>query len=139
MHNDPDTQSRQQGRAFSCQAAREFNIPIQLAEILQSRGFDSLEALRDYLHPQLSMLPAPTTMKGMSEAVACLCEAYRQHQTIFVHGDYDADGITATALLLTFFRDTGVQAVSYIPNRLKEKYGLSAKKRILTHQHRRDD
>lgn len=125
MHTDPDTQPIQQGRAFSCQAAREFNIPIQLAEILQSRGFDSLEALRDYLHPQLSMLPAPTTMKGMPEAVACLCEAYRQHQTIFVHGDYDADGITATALLLTFFRDTGVQAVYYIPNRLKEKYGLS--------------
>ena len=98
---DPDTQPGQQGRALACRAAREFNIPVQLAEILQKRGFDTLEALRDFLHPQLAMLPAPDTMKGMSEAVACLCEAYRRGQTIFVHGDYDADGITATALLLT--------------------------------------
>ena len=122
---DPDTQPGQQGRALACRAAREFNIPVQLAEILQKRGFDTLEALRDFLHPQLAMLPAPDTMKGMSEAVACLCEAYRRGQTIFVHGDYDADGITATALLLTFFRETGARAVYYIPNRMEERYGLS--------------
>ena len=60
---DPDTQPGQQGRALACRAAREFNIPVQLAEILQKRGFDTLEALRDFLHPQLAMLPAPDTMK----------------------------------------------------------------------------
>lgn len=125
MRTDPDTQPTQQGRALACQAAREFNIPVQLAEILQKRGFDSLETLRDFLHPQLSMLPTPDTMKGMGEAVACLCKAYRQGRTIFVHGDYDADGITATALLMSFFRETGAQAVYYIPNRMEEKYGLS--------------
>ncbi len=61
---DPDTQPGQQGRALACRAAQEFNIPVQLAEILR-RGFDTLEALRDFLHPQLAMLPAPDTMKGM--------------------------------------------------------------------------
>jgi len=63
---------------------------------------------------------------GMDQAVACILELCDSGKPIFIHGDYDVDGITATALLVAFFRETGMGAVHwYIPNRLEEKYGLS--------------
>jgi single-stranded-DNA-specific exonuclease len=71
------------------------------------------------------MLPSPDTMKGMPEAVTCIVESVQAGKPIFIHGDYDVDGITATALLTLFFQEIGIQAAAYIPNRLKEDYGLS--------------
>jgi single-stranded-DNA-specific exonuclease len=113
-------------RGFGKAAASELRIPSQLAEILYQRGITTLAEVRDFLCPQLSMLPGPDSMLGMDQAVACVLEHCGSDKPIFIHGDYDVDGITATALLVAFFRETGMDAVHwYIPNRLEEKYGLS--------------
>lgn len=113
-------------REFGKAAASELRIPPQLGEILYQRGIATLAELRDFLFPQLSMLPGPDSMQGMDRAVACIVELCGSGKPIFIHGDYDVDGITATALLVAFFRETGMGAVHwYIPNRLEEKYGLS--------------
>lgn len=112
-------------RAFAKEAAAKLHIPEPLAVILYRRGIVTLQALREFLHPNLSMLPSPDTLKGMREAVAVIIHALIQQQTIFIHGDYDVDGITATALLMSFFQQTGHRAVFHIPNRLEETYGLS--------------
>jgi len=106
-------------------AAKTFGIPWQLGEILYSRGFTTLDQAQEYFFPQLSMLPTPDRMKGMTEAVGCIMETCRKNEPIFIHGDYDVDGISATALLVSFFREVGKEAFFYIPNRLEESYGLS--------------
>ncbi|MCL1980834.1 MAG: single-stranded-DNA-specific exonuclease RecJ [Proteobacteria bacterium] len=113
-------------RSFGATIAREFGLVPQVGEILYSRNIDTLEKADEFLHPHLNMLPPPEQMKGMNEAVACIVEVCDHNQPIFIHGDYDVDGISATALLVSFFQDLGKKQVySYIPNRLQESYGLS--------------
>jgi len=67
----------------------------------------------------------PMLFKGMGDVVLLILEAIEGREKITVYGDYDADGLTATALLLNFFSDLGVPAFCYIPNRLEEGYGLN--------------
>jgi len=112
-------------RAFAREVAREFALPPQLGEILHHRGLTSLDQVQKFLYPQLAMLPSPDSMKGMGPAVACILAACQRGKPIFIHGDYDVDGISATALLISFFGEIGMKAAFYIPNRLEEGYGLS--------------
>lgn len=114
-----------QVKRFGEMIAGEFGLAPQLGELMHHRGVQTLDAAQEFLYPQLSMLPSPATMKGMVQATAVILEAWKTRQTIFIHGDYDVDGITATALLIAFFREIGISAVFYIPNRLEERYGLS--------------
>jgi len=116
-----------QERAFGVAIAKEFGLPSQVGEILYSRDINTLDKAEEFLHPQLAMLPAPEKMKGMHEAVACIIAACNDNQPIFIHGDYDVDGISATALLVSFFLELNRQTFFYIPNRLQENYGLSIK------------
>jgi len=120
----PDT-GKPQVNEFGHQVAENFPVPPLLGEILYHRGFTTLHEVRDFLYPQLATLPAPETMKGMQQAVRCILETCRANGPIFIHGDYDVDGITATALLKSFFREIGIETVAYIPNRLEEGYGMS--------------
>jgi len=112
-------------REFGSKVAAAFSIHPQVGEMLYHRGFTTLDQVNTFLFPQLSMLPAPESMKDMDKAVACILTALRARQPILIHGDYDVDGITATALLLSFFDEIGFKATWYIPNRLEESYGLS--------------
>lgn len=89
------------------------------------RGLTTLTAAQDFLYPHLSMLPSPLAMKGMDQAVRIIADACARQQPILIHGDYDVDGITATALLSLFFREISIPTGYYIPNRLEESYGLS--------------
>lgn len=112
-------------RAFGALLAKEFNLPEPIGELLHSRGIQTLNQAQEYLFPHLSMLPSPENMKGMTEAIDCIMSVCTLHQPIFIHGDYDVDGISATALLVAFFREIGQAPFYYIPNRLEESYGLS--------------
>jgi len=112
-------------RAFAREVAREFALPPQLGELLHHRGLTSLDQVQAFLYPQLAMLPSPDGMKGMGPAVACILAACQRGKPIFIHGDYDVDGISATALLVSFLGEIGIAAAYYIPNRLEEGYGLS--------------
>jgi len=120
----PDADSPQT-KQFGDMVAQKFRLPQQLGEILYSRGIHSLEAAEQFLHPRLTMLPSPDLMKGMHSAVALILNAYRNRLPILIHGDYDVDGITSTSLLTAFFREIGITTAYVIPNRLKERYGLS--------------
>lgn len=106
--------------------ARQLRISPVIAEILYRRGVSSLEALREYLYPQLASLPDPFSMRGMKEAVTRVVEARLSGHPLYIHGDYDVDGISSTALLQAFFTTAGIQSSYYIPKRTEEQYGLSA-------------
>jgi single-stranded-DNA-specific exonuclease len=106
--------------------ARELNLPLLIAQLLLNRGLYSVPAISDFLSPSLLKLPSPDLMKDMDKAVDRLLKAIRQKERIAVYGDYDADGITATALLILFLNPLFPDIYSYIPHRVREGYGLSS-------------
>ncbi len=97
-----------------------------VARLLVNRGFDSVEKAEKFLSVSLDDLHSPFLMAGMEEAVERISRAIGKKEKIVVFGDYDVDGISATALLFRFFRTTGVDIACYIPHRIEEGYGLNA-------------
>lgn len=101
-------------------------VPPLLARLLANRDIREPQAAAAYLNPTLSTLHDPLLLTGMEPAVERLCLAHARDERVCVHGDYDVDGVSSTALLITFFRAVGIDCFSYIPKRLTEGYGLSA-------------
>jgi single-stranded-DNA-specific exonuclease len=102
-------------------------VSFLTAQVLFLRGVDTPEKGRDFLESSLSALPDPFLMKGMEQAVERLVQAIEKGERIAVHGDYDVDGITGTALLVETLCAFGAIVEYHIPLRLKDGYGLSAK------------
>lgn len=100
-------------------------LPSLKARLLASRGVDEPQAARNYLSPTLGSLHDPLLLTGMEKSVERLCRAVASGERVCVHGDYDVDGVTSVALLISFFRAIGLDCFSYIPKRLSEGYGLS--------------
>lgn len=95
------------------------------AQTLFARGHDSPDTARAFL---LGKLPKddPLSIKDMDRAVERILRAVSQQERIAVYGDYDCDGVTACALLMTTLNALGAQAQVYIPDRFEEGYGLNA-------------
>jgi single-stranded-DNA-specific exonuclease len=100
-------------------------IPPLLARLLAVRGIRSREEMKRFLSPSLADLSDPFLLKGMDRAVDRLVVARERGETVCIHGDYDVDGVTSVALMLTFLKSVGFQVVYVIPLRLEEGYGLS--------------
>ncbi len=109
------------------QLSRELNVPPLMGKLLAQRGIQDPDEARKFLDAPLAGLHDPFLMKGMEEAVSHLLGPIRNRRPIGVYGDYDVDGISATALLCRFFSQVGVRTPYYIPNRLDEGYGLHRK------------
>ena len=107
--------------------SRELNVPPLMGRLLAQRGIHDPGEARKFLDAPLAGLHDPFLMKGMEEAVSHLVEQVRDRRAIGVYGDYDVDGISATALLCRFLSQVGVRVPYYIPNRLDEGYGLHRK------------
>jgi single-stranded-DNA-specific exonuclease len=101
-------------------------LPLLLCQVLINRGITDGAAARTFLSPSLHDLLDPLLLHGMEPAVQRLLTALRRGETMAIYGDYDVDGITATALLVTFFRELGLHVPYYIPERASEGYGLNA-------------
>lgn len=96
-----------------------------LSHLLVARGL-ALEEVADFLSPSLkSQLPDPFHLLDMDKACARLSQAIQNNETIAVWGDYDVDGATSSALLIRYFRALGLEPLAYIPDRMKEGYGLN--------------
>jgi single-stranded-DNA-specific exonuclease len=109
----------------SSQLAVEAGITALKAQLLLNRGIQHADSAASFLSPRLSDLADPMLLKDMDIAIELIMETIERHEQIAVYGDYDADGITATALLLNFFSELGVRLSWYIPNRLEEGYSLN--------------
>lgn len=110
-------------------------LPERLLELLLDREIDTPEKIERYLHPKREDLVDPMLMQDMDKAVNVIRDAIERHEEITVFGDYDVDGVTATAILLTYLRKQGAQVGFYIPDRHGEGYGLNiaAIEQIATH------
>ena len=96
-----------------------------LAQVLVRRGLGDPAAARAFLHPDFRVHD-PYLMSGMAEARKRVDQALRKSEPIAVHGDYDADGITATFLLVSVLAELGADVRWRLPNRFSEGYGVSS-------------
>ncbi len=97
--------------------ARELFIHPIVAQLLLSRGYTETEAIKRHFYSKLPDLHSPFSFNEMKQAVKRILRAMDQNEKILIYGDNDVDGMTGAALLYSFFRDCGAQAVFHAPNR----------------------
>lgn len=106
--------------------AASLHLSPLLAQCLLNRGLSEAPAIENFLAPRLKNLADPFLLPDMEKALDRLFKAREQGEMLVIFGDYDVDGVTATALLLEVLRPLGWRAEFYLPNRMEEGYGLSA-------------
>jgi single-stranded-DNA-specific exonuclease len=95
-----------------------------IASLLVLRGFCDVKSAKSFLNCGTGFYD-PMLLKGMREAASRISQALEMGEKITVYGDYDADGVSATALLYTYLRQNGADVCFYIPDRQNEGYGLN--------------
>ena len=124
-------------KALCEQLAGELHISNLSAQMLVDRGITSADQARAYIRPNLNQLHDPFLMRDMDKAVERLHRALETGEHILVYGDYDVDGTTAVAVMVSFLRQIAEKENSlnstlstlnyYIPDRYTEGYGISFK------------
>lgn len=104
---------------------KETNLNKNLIRILINRGIDTKDKINEFLNPSLDNLFDPYLLKDMDKATKRINEAIKNKETVCIYGDYDVDGVTASAILITYLRNKVGKIISYIPEREKEGYGLN--------------
>ena len=104
--------------------ARELGVSPVAARLLAIRGLDEVDAAARFLKPSLDHLLDPMGLADMGPALERLLRAIAQRERIAVHGDYDVDGITSTVILRRALELLGGDVVHFIPERLRDGYGL---------------
>ena len=111
-------------KALACEIADVYDIDPFAALLLVSRGITEKEEIESFFSSELN-LSDPFTLKDMDKAVERIDRAMENDEKIAVYGDYDADGVTATALVCEYLNMNGCRVVPYIPDRNSEGYGLN--------------
>lgn len=112
-------------RASDAYFRRFPQLPPLVAQILYNRGITEAEDVQDFLARRSPHDTDPFQLRGMRQAVTRLQHAIQAGELVAVYGDYDADGVTATALMVQTLTALGGTACHYIPDRLQEGYGLN--------------
>jgi single-stranded-DNA-specific exonuclease len=97
-----------------------------VAQILASREVTSTEHLNSFFDSRMTLLRPPQRLPGMSVAVDTILKAIRSKKQIVIYGDYDCDGMTASAILLRCIGKLGGSVSYFVPNRLDDGYGLNS-------------
>jgi single-stranded-DNA-specific exonuclease len=100
------------------------NLPRLVARILLNRGLAAEGDILAFLDPALERLYPPFELPDLEVAAARLGQAVRQGEPVAVYGDYDADGITSTAVMHLFLQELGLPCFPHVPDRLTQGYGL---------------
>jgi single-stranded-DNA-specific exonuclease len=101
-----------------------WNLPPGIARLAWLRGIDAPEDLAWRVDPSWDRTGDPFLLAGMNAAVARIRRAIESRESICIYGDYDVDGVTATALLFRVLERLGAKASFFIPNRFSDGYGL---------------
>jgi len=105
---------------------REAGVHPLVARVLAHRGYTDPKAAIRFLHPSLHDLNDPFLLRGMKVAAARLQQAIARDEKILIYGDYDVDGICSTVILKKAIDLAGGKAAFYVPNRLRDGYGMRA-------------
>lgn len=105
------------------QLTSELKMSSVTAQILVNRGYQTTEQVQQFLQPQLTDCYDPFLMHDMQRAVDRIQAAIEQGQQITVYGDYDADGLTSTAVMYETLLTIGAEVNYYVPNRFSDGYG----------------
>ncbi|WP_217586819.1 single-stranded-DNA-specific exonuclease RecJ [Lentibacillus saliphilus] len=112
-------------RKADCEHLQELSHTMSpvIIDLLVQRGITRAEQAEAFLSPKLSNLFAPTLLRDVEKAVHRVQQAVTNREKILVFGDYDADGVSSTTLMLDVLRELGAECDYYIPNRFTEGYG----------------
>jgi single-stranded-DNA-specific exonuclease len=105
--------------------AEALSLPEIVCRLLLIRGYVTAEDAKLFLRPKLDRLHDPFQFLSMDKAVERLARAVRDQELVFIHGDYDVDGISSTTLLTRAIRGLGGKATPFIPRRIEDGYDLS--------------
>ena len=112
-------------KELAVQLAEQLSVDPFAALLATSRGFDNIDELSDFFDPDSPMQLSPLSIADMAKAAERINRGIDSGELICVFGDYDADGVTATALLFSYLETRGANVIRYIPDRLSEGYGLN--------------
>jgi single-stranded-DNA-specific exonuclease len=104
--------------------ATALGISPLLARLLAIRGITTPNGAKTFINPQEQPLHDPFLFTEMKPAVERIIEAAKRGERVMIHGDYDADGVTSTCVLIEALWDLGIEADYFLPNRLTEGYGM---------------
>jgi len=119
-------QIREQDLISQDRLMKAISISPIIAQLLVNRNIKIVKDAEFFLNPSLLNLHDPFLMKSMAQAVARIKRAISGKEKILIYGDYDVDGISATALLSTVLKRLKADVDTFIPSRLEDGYGLSA-------------
>ncbi len=105
--------------------AKEINVPDPIARVLILRGINSYDTAKAYFRPTIEQLHDPFLLSDMEKATDRILRALQSNERILVFGDYDVDGTNGASMLYLFFRELGADVSCYVPDRIKEGYGIS--------------
>ncbi|MBI3315940.1 MAG: single-stranded-DNA-specific exonuclease RecJ [Candidatus Omnitrophica bacterium] len=105
--------------------SQELKIHPALCGILLRRGMKSAAESHHFLNPSLDDLESPFKFTGMPKAVERIFQAIRNTEKILIYGDYDVDGVTASAILFPILKSLGADVEAHLPHRRNEGYGLN--------------
>ncbi len=120
--------------APSVETLEAAGYPALLSAVLAAHGVTDGAAAAEFLNIENTLTLSPFLMKDMDCAVRRVRTALEKREHIAVFGDYDVDGITATAILVDYLRRCGGQVCHYIPRRIEDGYGLSAEAMRTLHE-----
>ena len=103
----------------------QVGISPEISQILKNRDIITEKDAEIFMNPSLDYLRDPFLMKDMQKGVDRIKKAIEKKERIFIYGDYDVDGVSSTSILVLYFKSIGYDVKYYIPNRLKEGYGIS--------------
>ena len=103
--------------------AQRFNLSPRISELILSRGHNSEEKIEEYLNPK--KMHDPFLLKGMQDLVDRVKLAKELKDRVLIFGDYDVDGVSATAIMIKALKQFGIEAEYYLPNRFVDGYGLT--------------
>ncbi len=110
---------------MAAQIAQELSVDPFAALLVTSRGFENIDGINDFFDADAPLTLSPFSIADMSKGAERINRAIDDFELICVFGDYDADGVTATALLYSYLETRGANVIRYIPDRLTEGYGLN--------------
>jgi len=128
-------QIREEDLASEKRLIHAISVPPIIAQLLINRDIRTVKDAEFFLNPSLLNLHDPFLMKSMGQAVSRIERAIRDKEKILIYGDYDVDGISATALLSSVLKRLKADVGTYIPSRLEDGYGLN--KKIISSIHKK--